>query len=206
VSVIRGYLANAEKVQIQGVETDFSFRPNDNWNFYVNGAYTDAIYKKFTGAPCPPELSGGSTTTTNPALAGPPGVPGSVSPAFCDISGQWLPAVSKWTGAWGFQYQHGAHVLGRDGEAYFGYDGSARSRWSSNPSRSAYTDVGGYGLANFRVGFRSQGTWDVYAWVKNAFDKDYFEQLNAATGGNTGLVVGQTADPRTYGLTVRAEF
>jgi iron complex outermembrane recepter protein len=206
VSVIRGYLANAEKVRIQGAESDVSFRPNDNWSFYLNGAYTDATYEKFTGAPCPPELSGGTTTTTNPALAGAPGVPNSVSPAFCDISGQWLPGVSKWSGAWGFQYEHPANFFGREGEAYFGYDGSVRSRWSSNPSRSVYSDVGGYGLANFRVGFRGGESWNVYAWIRNAFDKDYFELLNAATGGNTGLVVGQPADPRTYGLTVRAQF
>jgi iron complex outermembrane receptor protein len=204
-STIRGYLANAEKVKIQGAETDFSYRPNQNWNFYVNGAYTDAIYEKFTGAPCPPELSGGTQVGAG-QTPGAPATPGALSPLSCDISGQWLPAVSKWSGAWGFQYQLAANVLGRDGEAYFGYDGSARSKWSSNPSRSAYTDVGGYGLANFRFGFRSRGSWDVYAWVKNAFDKDYFEQLNAATGGNTGLVVGQPADPRTWGLTVRAEF
>ncbi|MET0281748.1 MAG: TonB-dependent receptor [Steroidobacteraceae bacterium] len=206
VSVIRGYLANAEKVRIQGAETDFSYRPTNNWSFYVNGAYTDAVYEKFTGAPCPPELSGGSTTTTNPALVSAPGTPGGVSPAFCDVSGQWLPGVSKWSGAWGVQYDHPAHFLGREGEAYLGYDGSARSRWSSNPSRSIYSDVGGYALANFRLGFRSQGSWDVYAWVRNAFDKDYFELLNAATGGNTGLVVGQPADPRTYGVTLRAQF
>ncbi|MEO6080930.1 MAG: hypothetical protein ABIQ86_14345 [Steroidobacteraceae bacterium] len=74
--------------------------------------------------------------------------------------------------------------------------GSARSRWSSN-SRSIYSDVGGYGLANFRVGFRSGSTWDVYAWVRNALGKEYFQELNAATGGNTGLVVGIRGDPRT---------
>jgi iron complex outermembrane receptor protein len=206
VSVIRGYLANAEKVQVQGAEADFSYRPNDNWNFYLNGAYTDAIYDQFTGAPCPPELSGGSTTTTNPALAGAPGVPGSVSPAFCDVSGQWLPGVSKLSGSWGFQYQHAANFLGREGSAYFGYDGNARSRWSSNPSRSIYSDVGGYGLTNLRVGFRSGSSWDVYAWVRNALDKEYFQELNAATGGNTGLVVGIPGDPRTWGVTFRAEF
>jgi iron complex outermembrane recepter protein len=206
VSVIRGYLANAEKVQVQGAETDFSYRPNENWNFYVNGAYTDAVYDKFTGAPCPPELSGGATTTTNTANAGAPGVPGSVSPAFCDVSGQWLPGVSKWSGSWGFQYQHAGNFLGREGEAYFGYDGNARSRWSSNPSRSIYSDVGGYGLANFRLGFRSGSNWDVYAWVRNALGKEYFQELSAATGGNTGLVVGIPGDPRTWGLTVRAEF
>ncbi len=205
VLVTRGYLANAEKVKVQGLESDFSYRLNENWNVYVNGAYTDATYAKFTGAPCPPELSGGTTTVTNPALAAAPGTPGGPSPAFCDVSGSWLPGVSKWSGSWGVQYQHNATILGREGEGYFAYDGSARSRWSSNPSRSLYTDVGGYGLANFRFGFRSQGSWDVYAWVRNAFDKDYFEQL-ATTPGNTGLIAGQPADPRTWGLTLRAEF
>jgi iron complex outermembrane receptor protein len=88
---------------------------------------------------------------------------------------------------------------------YFGYDGFARSRWSSNASRSIYTDVGGYGLASFRIGFRTADSWDVYAWVKNAFDKQYFEQL-ATTPGNTGLIAGQPADERTWGVTLRASF
>jgi iron complex outermembrane recepter protein len=206
VSVIRGYLANAEKVKIQGAEADFSFRPNTSFNAYVNGAYTDAIYDKFTGAPCPPELAGGPTTSTDPTQWGAPGVPGSVSPAYCDVSGQWLPGVSKWSASWGFQYTHASSFLGREGEAYFGYDGNVRSRWSSNPSRSLYTDVGGYGLANFRLGFRSGSNWDVYAWVRNALGKEYFQELNAATGGNTGLVVGIPGDPRTWGVTLRTQF
>jgi iron complex outermembrane receptor protein len=172
----------------------------------VNGAYTDAVYARFAGAPCPPELSGGATTTTDPALASPAGVPGGISPASCDVSGQWLPGVSRWSGAWGIQYQHPMSVLGREGEAYFGHDGNARSNWSSNPSRSLYTDVGGYGLANFRLGFRSGTHWDLYAWVRNALDKEYLQELNAATGGNTGLVVGIPGEPRTWGVTVRATF
>jgi iron complex outermembrane receptor protein len=205
VAVIRGYLANAEKVQIQGAELDFSFRLNQNWNGYVNGAYTDAIYDKFTGAPCPPELSGG-TVVTGTQTPGPAATPGALSPAFCDVSGQWLPGVSKWSGAWGVQYQHNASFLGREGEWYFGYDGNARSKWSSNPSRSVYSDVGGYGLTNLRLGFRSGKTWDVYAWVKNALGKEYFQELNAATGGNTGLVVGIPGEPRTWGVTLRSQF
>jgi iron complex outermembrane receptor protein len=205
VSVIRGYLANAQKVQIQGAETDFSLRVNEHWNGYINGAYTDAIYDRFTGAPCPPELSGG-TVVTGTQTPGPAATPGALSPAYCDVSGQWLPGVSKWSGSWGFQYQHDASFLGRQGEWYFGYDGNARSRWSSNPSRSIYSDVGGYGLTNLRMGFRSGSTWDVYAWVRNALGKDYFQELNAATGGNTGLVVGIPGEPRTWGVTLRAQF
>ncbi|HXC58060.1 MAG TPA: TonB-dependent receptor, partial [Steroidobacteraceae bacterium] len=196
--------ANADKVRVQGAEADFSYRPNGNWNFYVNAAYTDGKYDSFPDAPCPPELAGG-TTVTGTQVPGAAGVPGALSPANCDISGQWLPGISKLSGSWGFQYQHPTSFLGRDGEVYFGYDGFARSRWSSNASRSIYTDVGGYALASFRLGFRAGDTWDVYGWVKNAFDRDYFELL-ATTPSNTGLIAGQPADPRTWGLTVRARF
>jgi iron complex outermembrane receptor protein len=204
VGVLRGYLANVDKVRVQGAETDFSYRPNENWNFYVNAAYTDGKYESFIDAPCPPELAGG-TTVTGTQVPGAAATPGALSPANCDVSGQWLPGVSKWSGSWGVQYQHPVSFLGSAGEVYFGYDGFARSRWSSNASRSIYTDVGGYGLASFRFGFRTADTWDVYAWVKNAFDRDYFEQL-ATTPGNTGLIAGQPADPRTWGLTLRAKF
>ena len=95
-------------------------------------------------------------------------------------------------------------AIGRDSAVYFGFDGLYRSKFSSNPSRSIYTDVDGYSTANFRTGFRSGG-WDVYAWVRNAFDEEYFDFLSTQSG-STGLVVGQPADPRTYGLTVRASF
>ncbi len=53
--VLRGYLANAGAVRSQGVEADFSIRPTERFNAYVNGAYTDATYRKFVDAPCPPE-------------------------------------------------------------------------------------------------------------------------------------------------------
>jgi len=66
-----------------------------------------------------------------------------------------------------------------------------------------YTDVPGYALANLRAGVRTSDRWDIYAWVRNAFDKSYFEFLATQTG-NTGLIVGQPGDPRTYGVTVRA--
>ena len=205
-STIRGYLANAEQVRVQGVEVDFSWSPSENWRFYVNGAFTDATWESFPDAPCPPELSGGATTSPPAAAAGPPGTAGSVSPANCDISGQWLPGVSRLSGAWGVEYRHLGSILGQPGTLFVAYDGSARSKFSSNPSRSAYTDIAGYGLANFRLGFQSDSTWDVHGWVRNAFSKDYFEILQGSTGGNTGLIAGGLGDPMTYGLTVRVSF
>lgn len=186
--VLRGYLANAGAVRSQGIEADFSVRPSERFNAYVNGAYTDATYRKFVDAPCPPELSGGSS-----------------SPANCDISGQRLPGVSKWSASFGFEANAPVTLLKQDGEVYFGYDGSYRSNFSSNPTPSIYTWVDGYSLSNFRVGFRTDDGFDVYGWVRNAFDQNYIDQLFVGPG-NTGLIAGLPGDPRTWGFTLRKSF
>ena len=202
--VLRGYLANAGAVRSQGVEADFSVRPSERFNTYVNAAYTDATYRKFIDAPCPPELSGG-TVATGAQVPGAAGVPGSLSPANCDISGQRLPGVSEWSVSWGFEANAPVDLFKQDGFVYLGYDGSYRSSFSSNPSPSAYTQVPGYSLSNFRLGFRTDSGFDIYGFVRNAFDQDYFEQLFVGPG-NTGLIAGLPGDPRTWGFTVRTAF
>jgi iron complex outermembrane receptor protein len=204
LGVLRGYLANAGKVQSQGFEFDFAVRPGDRLSAYFNGAYTDATYKKFVDAPCPPELSGGTTVAAGQTPSA-PGTPGGLSPANCDISGQRLPGVSKWSLSFGAEANAPASFLGKDGEVYVGYDGSYRSNFSSNASPSIYTWVDGYSLSNFRAGFRTDDGVNVYAWVRNAFDENYFELL-AVGPSNTGLIAGQPGDPRTYGVTLKAAF
>ena len=201
INVIRGYLANAGKVRSRGFEFDSSFRPSRRFSVYGNGAYTDAKYVDFKNAPCPPELSGGSAASaTSPATAA--GVAGGVSPAACDISGQRLPGISKWSFSYGGEYNV---PVGRSGgQVYVGYDGSYRSRFSSNPSPSAYTWIGGYALSSFRLGYRKTD-FNVYAWVRNAFDRNYFELLSTQSG-STGLIVGQPGDPRTFGGTISKTF
>lgn len=203
LTVVRGYLANAGRVRTRGIELDTAFRPADGLNLYVNGAFTDAEYVRFRNAPCPPELSGGNPALNGatPAAAGTPGL----SPLVCDISGQWLPGVSKWAFSFGAEYGLPGRLLGRGGQFYLGYDGSYRSRFSSNPSRSAYTDIVGYSISNFRLGWKATGSWNLFGWVRNAFDQDYYEVL-ATQSGSTGLIVGQPGDPRTYGFTVSRSF
>jgi iron complex outermembrane receptor protein len=205
LGVLRGYLANAAKVRVRGIEADVSARVSPRFNVYASGAFTDHEYVRFTDAPCPPELAGGTTATAaNPP--GPPGRPGGPSPADCDVSGQWLPGISRWAASYGAEYNIPTQFFGLDGQVYAGVDGSYRSRFSANPSRSAYTDIGGYALTNVRLGFRTDDkTWNLFGWVRNAFDTDFYELL-ALQPGNTGLVVGQPGDPRTYGLTISASF
>jgi len=199
-NVLRGYLANAGKVRVRGVEADFSVRPSDRFSAYASGAFTDHEFRKFVDAPCPPELAGGGTGLP----VGPPATPGANSPANCDVSGQWLPGVSKWAFSWGGEVNQPATVLGRDGQVYAAYDANYRSKFSSNASRSIYTDVAGYSIHNFRLGFRGDG-FDLFGWVRNAFAKDYFESL-AVTPGNTGLISAQLGDPRTWGGTIKLSF
>ena len=70
LGVLRGYLANADKVRVRGVEADFSVRPARGLSLYASGAFTDHEYVRFVDAPCPPELAGGAAAT-----AGQPGQP-----------------------------------------------------------------------------------------------------------------------------------
>ena len=199
-STLRGYLANAGKVRVRGIEADFSIRPSERFRFYTNGAFTDHEYVEFTNAPCPPELSGGTAA----AVGGTPGVPGQPSPFVCDISGQWLPGISKWAFSYGGEVNQPLDLFGQDGQIYLAADANSRSKFSSNASRSVYTDIQGYTLANFRLGFRTDD-FNIFGWVRNAFDTEYYDVL-ATTPGNTGLISGQPGDPRTYGLTLSKSF
>jgi len=203
LGVLRGYLANAGKVRSQGLEADFKIRPSDRFSAYVNGAYTDAKYATFVDAPCPPELAGGTTVGAGQTPSA-PGTPGGLSPANCDISGQPLPGVSKWAVSYGAEVNTPLTLFAADGQLYVGFDGNYRSTFSSNPSPSVYTNIHGYALSNYRVGFRSDN-FDIYGWVRNVFDVQYFELLQVAPS-NVGLIAGQPGDPRTLGATIKVTF
>lgn len=201
LGVLRGYLANAGRVRSQGVEFDASIAPAESFSAYLNGAWTDASYLRFVDAPCPPELSGGTTAATGQTPSA-PGTPGGISPANCDISGQRLPGVSEWSFTYGAETRRPLTLAGRQGEAYLGLDGSWRSDFSSNASPSAYTNVKAYGLVGLRAGFRARDGLEAFAWVRNVLDAEYYEFL-AVGPGNTGLIAGQPGDPRTFGVTLR---
>lgn len=185
VGVLRGYLANADKVRVRGVEFDGNLTVNDHLTLYTALAWTDGKYVSFTDAPPPIEGTGG--------------------PQVVDISGSRLPGISEWAGSLGGEFTTPGRFLGRDGDAFAAVDTSFRSDFSSSPSESRYMTVDGYALVNGRVGFRATDDWSVYLWARNLLDEDYFELL-AAQPGSSGLIVGQPGDPRTWGITLTATF
>ena len=186
VGVLRGYLANAEKVRVRGVEFDGNARLGDNLSLYTSLAWTDGSYVKFTGAPPPLELSGGAVLAV-------------------DASGTKLPGLSEWAGSIGGEYHTPGALLGREGEYFGALDVSYRSEFSSSPTESRYLKIDGYSLVNARVGFRGDNGWDVFAWGKNLLDEEYFEILSAG-GSSSGYYAGLPGDPRTYGVTLRGSF
>lgn len=183
---LRGYLANAEKVEIQGIELDTVARPNEYLDFYANVAWTDGEYASFANGPCPLERVGTSTVA-------------------CDLSGEQLPGVSPWAVGAGGEVHGPAAWFGVPGEAFFGTDLSYRSTYNSDASVSQYTEIEGYPLVSLRAGYRADNGWEAFVWVRNAFDEDYL-QFVSVQAGNSGLVIGNPGDPRTVGFTLRARY
>ncbi len=185
VGVLRGYLANARKVRVRGIEIDANYRVNDNFNLYASGAFNDGRYISFPDAPPPLEDTGGPQTK--------------------DISGSVLPGVSKWAASFGGEFTKPASLMGQRGEFFARIDASYRSKFSSSPSYSQYLIVNGYSLLNPRVGFRTPDGWAVSVWARNLANENYYELLSAAPG-NSGLFVGLPGDPRTFGVTLSRHF
>jgi len=186
IGVNRGYLANAEKVRVFGMEVDGNWKVSKWFSVYGNLAYTNGTYVSFKNAPVPLEETGGTN-------------------AFKDISGETLPGISKWAGSVGGEFTQSGRVLGKTGKFFIASDGYYRSGFSSSPSPSKYLNISEYALFNARLGFRAISGFSVFVWGRNILNKDYFEQLLPAAG-NAGHYAGVLGDPRTYGITLRNTF
>jgi iron complex outermembrane receptor protein len=185
VGVLRGYLANASKVRVRGIEFDGNAKAGKHFSAYASVALTDGRYTSFTDAPPPVEETGG--------------------PQVKDVSGTTLPGISKWAFSYGGEAVRAGNLMGQKGEFFAAIDSSYRSAFSSSPSASRYMAIGAYALLNARIGFRGSDNWAVSVWGRNLLQRNYFELLSAAPGGS-GLIVGLPGDPRTFGLTLRRAF
>ncbi|MGV3590477.1 MAG: TonB-dependent receptor [Gammaproteobacteria bacterium] len=185
LAVNRGYLANAEEVQVRGFEVD-ARAVLGSFTLQAAYAYTDGKYESFTNAPLPLEEVGAPV-------------------AFKDVSGGRLPGISKNAVSIGGEYIRPYRLANNAGEFFVGLDAYYRSDFSSSPSPSRFLNVDGYTLLNGRAGFRADNGWSAFVWSRNLADKDYFEQLLPGAG-NTGHYAAVLGDPRTWGATVRYDF
>lgn len=184
-NVSRQYIANIPKVRSRGIEGELSVAATDHFSFNASATYTDARYVTYTNAPQAIERQDLG--------------------AIQDLSGERLPGVSKFAWTVGADFDHPLITLGgREVGLYAHADYAYRSSLNTSPSNSAWAQVPGYGIANARIGLKTDdGLWDFSVWAKNLFDKDYFVSLSAQ---NTGVVNAQIGDPRTIGATLRTRL
>jgi iron complex outermembrane receptor protein len=176
----KSYLTNVGNVRARGIEADAVWQATDRLTLTANGAFNDARYTSYHNAPCP--VGGGSV---------------------CDLTGARVYQSPKWTGNAIVDYRfgeiHGAspYFIGR-----YAY----RSSMSGTVDDGPYGRIPGYGLVSFRIGATfADGRYDASVWIENAFDKTYYQNLNAAsiTGASTYGYAGQLGTPRTAGATLR---
>jgi len=191
LGVNRGYLANAEKVNVKGVEAEANMAVKQYLSLFLSVAYTDGKYVKFTNAPLPLEETG---KTENGKQV-----------AFKDVSGQKLPGISDWAGAFGGELSVAGKFLKNSGRFYIASEVSYRSNFSSSPTPSKYLNIDDYSIINARIGFRVSKGVSFIVWGRNILNKNYYEQLLPA-GGNAGHYGAVLGDQRTFGTTLRYSF
>jgi iron complex outermembrane receptor protein len=183
---LRGYLANAERVKVKGVEIDAAARIIGGLSVYSALSWTDGEYTSFKNGPCPIEAIGTAT-------------------ASCNLSGRELPGVSRWAASAGAEYRREATLGALRGDAYVSLDASYRSRYYADAATSRYSRLPEQLTFNLRAGLRTDKNWDLSFWVKNLFNEKYVQNITIQTG-NSGLIVGTPGDQRTVGATLRAKL
>jgi iron complex outermembrane receptor protein len=190
---IVNYIANIPSVRSRGFEADLRAEPIDGLSTYLSGAYTDAIYAEYPGAPCPlPKFNV---------------IAGKLTQTICNLSGEALPAVSKWALSAGAEYDHEAGDWGFGGlEAYLGGDLNYHSAYFSSADDDINGRVPGAAITNLRLGLRTDDSrWNLEVWTLNAFDVHYYETIGKVAF-NSGAYSALLGDPRTYGVTLRYSY
>ena len=109
-----------------------------------------------------------------------------------DYDGNDLPYAPRYTFNLGAQYRHASGLFGR--VDYLGTD-----RFYGDSANISRQDA--YETLNLKLGYE-QNRFDVYVWVKNAFDEEYLNYV-APYGAYT---IGLDGEPRIFGITLNVRF
>ena len=186
-----------------GTEIEFSVQPNENWTLSLSASYTDSELR---------------STITSTDLAGNTSVVGGIQ------KGNRLPTVPRFQGAAvvsyeapmtsefnGFAVANVQFVGSRftqigDQAPGFGTVDLTRIPIGA-PDRSTFVfdpKLDSYAIGNFRFGARND-RWEVSMWINNIWDERAKLALDRERGtlARVGFLTNQ---PRTFGVTVRAQY
>lgn len=181
-AALRSYPSNVPEVRVQGFEADLAFAAAPGLTLRLSTAFADGRNTDYPTGPCPLESQ---TATT----------------AACDLTGERLAGLSRWAGSMGVE----AGRPFRGGQLTLNLETSARSGYFSDTSASRYTWIEGHAVTDLSLGYRAPSGWGIEVFARNVFAADYVDALTIQTG-NSGLILGQPADPRIVGMTLRMGY
>ena len=184
-------LQNAGEIESNGFEVDVTAVLNSYFTLAGGAAYVDAEYDSFVGGACI-RTPFGEEPDANDARF----------PAVCDASGNTVGSTPEWTY---YTSLIGSYDLS-SGVLYGRLDVSHKDDMLIGNDNDLNKEADAYTLANLHIGYSfAEGKYDVSVWAKNITDEDY-----RVSGFNSVLREGSLsayhAEPRTYGLTFRANF
>lgn len=206
---LRTFPANIPEVQVKGFEADIAAVVFQGFTLRGSLAYGDGKYTDYPAGPCPLEWQNPSAAGGCQPLAPPPALVNQTVnprgnptiPGAYVLTGLPLAGLSKWVGTLGFDYA----IRTGSGELYVRGDWNARSGYNADTTNSRYTWLSGYGVVNASLGYRFSKGWEAEVFARNLLNKDYVTALTIQTG-NSGLILGQTGDPRLAGISLHARF
>ncbi|MGJ7489592.1 TonB-dependent receptor [Variovorax sp. ZT4R33] len=178
-------LTNAGDLRSRGVELELKALPTRGLTLWSNASFNDARYRHYDNAPCPSEIA-----VPQPA-------------ARCDLSGRQVAGAPRWILNVGAEYRYrwSPSLMHAVSAAY-----AWRSGQDGTLDASVYARVPAYGLLNLATRWElAHGSqlWSLSLWLRNAFDKRYFQAVTATANGAYLASVGT---PRTLGATLRVDF
>jgi iron complex outermembrane receptor protein len=180
-------LRNAGVLESQGVEVDITASLWEGGTLNFSGAYVDATFDEYTGAPC----------TVGQVASGACQANGGVQ----DLSGEPLNNNAEWQYTVNFRQDASLGGVG----VYFLGEYAWTDEVVFDGDLDPNTTQDAFGLANFKLGAVFADTWDIALFARNAFDEDY--SLRTADAPlYTGAYGLYPALDRMIGVELRADF
>ncbi|MDG2321273.1 MAG: TonB-dependent receptor [Rhodospirillaceae bacterium] len=182
--------SNAGSSTIWGLEFELAALISENLRLDGSLAYLNAEFDEF--------CTNDGRDLTRP-------IDNTVCPGTPNLAGNKLPRAPDWTGNLALSY---VQPLGDSGDV------DARIEWQYTGDQfySVFNrdsvSQNGVSVFNASIGFVTDDErWSIRGWVRNIGDKEYFSNLfPSGVSGTTTVPQGFVAPPRTYGVTVGANF
>lgn len=198
-------LINAEAARILGVEADLTAEPIEGLDIQISMAFLDTEYEEFVN-------------TFFERIRLPPGADPTfvLRPIVQDYTGNQLVGAPSWSAVGSIQYAIPINRFASELTPRFSFTYKDRVFFDPAEGEGSLSDLpentisqGAYWLLNASLKWRvtdEPGALEVTGWVQNLTNEEYKVTSIDVTDSSQQFVLDAFGDPRTYGITLRAEF